>query len=120
LQLTVIGEDRDMNTTAGIPGSGGTDLFNQQFEVADLNWGVSQTVTLLGTAGFETWKTVQSYYPVNMQITEFGVGADLNEDPLVTGLVFNMRASVMNYEDLNIASRDLSLITLSLGSTLSY
>ncbi|HTB23371.1 MAG TPA: hypothetical protein VK914_11780 [bacterium] len=120
LQLTVIGEDRDMNTSLGLPGGGGDDLFNQQFEVADLNWGVSQTVTLLGTAGCENWKSVQSYYPVNMQITEFGAGADLNEDPLVTGLVFNFRASVMTFEDLNIGSRDLSLITLSLGSTLSY
>jgi hypothetical protein len=104
----------------GLPSLGSGGLFNQQFEVADLNWGISDTVTILGTAGFETWKTLQSYYPVNMQITEFGVGADLDEDPLVTGLAFNLRASVMNYDDLNIASRDFSLITLSLGSTLSY
>ncbi|HTA16680.1 MAG TPA: hypothetical protein VK786_02920, partial [bacterium] len=120
LQLTVIGEDRDLDTTPGLPGAAGTDLFNQMFEVADLNWGVSDTVTLLGTAGLENWKTLQSYYPVNMQITEFGLGADLNEDPYVTGLVFNIRASVMTYQDLNIASRDLSLVTLSVGSTLSY
>jgi len=120
LQLTIIGEDRDLDTAPGLPGSAGTDLFNQIFEVADLNWGVSDTVTLLGTAGLENWKSVQSLFPVNMQITEFGVGADLNEDPYVTGLVFNLRASVMTFQDLNIASRDLSLITVSLGSTLSY
>src|ERR1700679_2767199 len=67
----------------GIPGTGGDDLFNQMFEVADLNWGVSDTITLLGTAGLENWYSLQSLYPVNMQITEFGVGADLNEDPYV-------------------------------------
>ncbi|HTA16118.1 MAG TPA: hypothetical protein VK786_00045, partial [bacterium] len=120
LQLTVIGEDRDLDTTPGIPGEAGKDLFNQMFEVADLNWGVSDTVTLLGTAGLENWYSLQSLYPVNMQITEFGVGADLDEDPYVTGLAFNIRASVMTFQDLNIASRDLSLVTLSVGSTLSY
>jgi hypothetical protein len=120
LDVTVIGEYRDLDSLPGLPSLAGTSLFNQQFEVAFLTWGLSDTTTLLATAGFETWKTQQSDFPVDMQIREYGVGADLKEDPLVTGLVFNLRASQMRFDDLNIGSRELSLTTLSLGCTLSY
>ena len=119
LEVTVVSEDRDLSTAPGLPG-GGSSLFNQQFEVAFLNWGVTDMVTLLGTAGFETWKTQQSYYPVDMQIREFGAGADMAADKFVTGMALNFRASWMNFEDLNIGSRELELFTLSLGTTLTY
>jgi hypothetical protein len=121
LQVQIVGEDRDLETAPGFPAfAAGTGLFNQEYTVGFLSWGVNDMVTILGTAGYETWHTNQSDFPVNMQIKEFGLGADLKADPFVTGLLFNFRATMMRYDDLNIGSRELTLSTVSLGSTLQY
>jgi hypothetical protein len=121
LALNVVGEVRDLEATPAVPSlSGDTSLLNQQFIVGFLNVGLTDTLTLYGTMAYETWQSLHSYYPINMQVNEYGVGFDLNEDPIVTGLAFNFRASVMNFNDSNIAARAISLKTVSLGCTLNY
>jgi hypothetical protein len=120
LQLTIVGEDRDLTTEPTVPTMGGSSLFNQQFIEGFLNVGVSDSVTLVGMAGYEVWQTQQSYFPLFMQINEVGLGADYNADAVVTGLQFNLRWTLMNFHDSNIEARDLALQTSSLGCTLSY
>ncbi len=80
--------------------------------VAFLTAAMTQAFSLVGMAGYETWKSAHSYYPVNMQTREFGAGMDWKLDPIVTGLQFNLRVSEMDFDDLNIASRELSLLAL--------
>jgi hypothetical protein len=118
--LNVVGEVRDLALTPALPTSGESSLFNQRFVVGFLNVGISDTLTLLGMAGYETWESQHSFYPLSMHINEVGLGADLAEDPIVTGLVFNFRATMMTLTDTNVAARELNLESLSLGCTLSY
>ena len=120
LHLIVVGENRDLATDPGVPTFDGGSLFNQSYTVGFLTWGLSDSINLLGTAGYETWKTKQSFYPVNIQTHEYGIGADFKLDPLLTGLEMNLRGTMMQHEDLNLAEREFSLFTLSIGSTLTY
>lgn len=122
LQVNLVGELRDLEPQAGLPtldsGTGG--LLNQQYVVGTFTGGLSDTLTMLGMAGVETWRSQHSYYPLDIQVMEFGLGFDLKADPVVTGLVFNLRGSFLRLDDMNIGSRQLVLSTVSLGSTLTY
>ena len=120
LGLDLVGEVRDLALQAGAPALDDSGLFNQQIANAFLNVGITETVNFLAMAGYETWKSKQSYYPLNIQTREFGIGADMNLDPLVSGLKMNFRGSVLDHVDLNLPSRQFSLLTISIGSTLSY
>ena len=122
LQVNLVGELRDLEPQAGLPaldgGSGG--LMNQQYLVGTFTGGLSDTLTMLAMAGVETWRSQHSYYPLDIQVMEFGLGFDLKADPVVTGLAFNLRGSFLRLDDMNIGSRQLVLSTVSLGSTLTY
>jgi hypothetical protein len=121
LALNVVGELRDLEADPAVPNmNGSSSLLNQQFVVGFLNWGLTDTLTLYGTLAYETWQSNHGFYPVNMQVNEYGAGFDVNADPIVTGLAFNFRASVMNFNDSNFAARAISLKTVSLGCTLTY
>jgi hypothetical protein len=119
-ELDVIGEFRDLADMPGVPALTGSHFFSQQIGVAFLTYAMTPSVNFLGMGGYETWRSEHSYYPVNMQVREVGTGFDWKLDPIVTGLQFNFRVTQMNFDDLNIASRELSLLTLNVGSTLSY
>jgi|GEM_PF-4877757 hypothetical protein len=120
LQLTIVGEDRDLSTAPAVPTLGESSLFNQQFVEGFLNVGVSDSVNLLAMAGYEVWQTQQSYFPLFIQVNEVGLGMDYNADAVVTGMQFNLRGTIMKLHDSNIGARDLTLQSLSVGSTLAY
>ena len=120
LDLSIIGELRDVALTPAVPVLGAGNLFNQAVCIGFLNAALSPDFTVLFMGGYETWKTDHSLFPLNMQVQELGSGFDWKLDPIVSGLQFNLRATSMTYQDLNIAARELSLWTLSVGSTLSY
>jgi hypothetical protein len=120
LELDIIGQIRDLADLPGVPALGPAHYFNQQVTAAFLTGAVTPAITLLGMAGYETWRSDHSFYPLNMQIDEFGIGSDWKLDSLVSGLQMNLRATDMEFQDLNIYSRGLSLLTIGVAMTLSY
>lgn len=120
LDLNCLAEDRDVSLRAGLPSFGAGNLFNQEFTVGYLRWAAGDNVTLLGMAGYEVWRTDQSYFPVLIQTQEEGLGADFKLDPWLSGLAISLRSSWMDNQDLNVGSRQFTLWTLSAAAALSY
>jgi hypothetical protein len=120
MDLVVLGEDRDLAANLGVPSLGPDNFFNQQYVVGFFTLGLTSICNVLATAGYETWRSNHSYYPLDIQTKEYGLGTDVKLDPLLSGLALNLRASLMQNEDLFIGSRDFSLWNLNIGSTLSY
>jgi hypothetical protein len=120
--VTLIAEDREL---VG-PGQGVTvnfapqNLFSQAYGTGVWTHGITELLTVLVKGSYETWKSQQSYYPVDIIVRETGAGFDLRLDPFLTGLQANLRATDLRFEDLNMPSHNFSLWTLSIGTTLSY
>lgn len=118
--LTVIGENRDLAGQPGFAATDGSNYFNQAYEIGFLTLGITEDVNFLAMMGNETWKSSHSFYPLNIQIKEYGAGADFKLDPLLSGLLLVLRGTLMSHEDLNISSKEFSLWTLSIGTSLTY
>jgi hypothetical protein len=119
-KLTVVGEFRDLALQPGMPSFDASNLFSQNFGFAVYEHGVTPSLTLLGRVAYETWKSNHSFYPLDMQTTEYGGGFDWRLDTFLTSLQLNFRMNLMLFDDLSRPDRAFSLSTFSLGSTLSY
>jgi hypothetical protein len=119
-KLTVVGELRDLALQAGVPSLDASNLFSQNYGFAVYEHGVTDAFVLLGRVGYETWKSNHSFYPLDMQTTEYGSGFDLRLDPLLSNLQLNCRANLMLFDDLNRPNRSFSLTSFSVGTTLNF
>jgi hypothetical protein len=120
LELDVIGLVTDLAAMPGVPSLQPVNYFNQQVSAAYMTGAVTPSFSVLTMLGYETWRSDHSYYPLNMQIVEYGTGCDWKLDSIVSGLEMNVRATDMEFQDLNISSRAISLLTIGTAMTLSY
>jgi hypothetical protein len=120
MEFDIIGEDKDVAPQSGLPAFDAKNFFNQQYYVGFFDMGLTDKVDFLATSGYETWRTDQSYFPVFVQVKEFGAGFDLNLDQYLTGLKLHFRSTWTNLEDLMQGQRQFSFYTLGIGTLLNY
>lgn len=119
-KLTVIGELRDLALQGGVPSVDASNLFSQNYGFAVYEHGITSALNVLGRVAYETWKSNRTFYPLDMQTTEYGLGFDWRLDPILTSLQLNCRGNYMVFDDLAFPNRNFSLTSFSVGTTLSF
>ncbi len=99
------------------PGLGAAPLLRQVADGADLLWDLNEAWEIVAMAGYETWNSQYSYFPVAFLEKTAGLGVNLQLAPLLRGLTVNLRCRYYGHEDLNFENRSFSGWIATLGST---
>jgi tetrahydromethanopterin S-methyltransferase subunit B len=126
--LQMYGESRDLApqpgfTTFGNPGQAGSPdmiFFNQSTYSAFLEYGWTQTLSSVAILGREEWHSNHSFFPINVGITNYGVGLNIDANKILTGLGIFLRVFTVTLDDYNIAQRQFRIWQSQLSTSLSF
>jgi hypothetical protein len=119
-QLQLTSELRNLSEDPAFPSYTDTVLLSQVASQASLRWGLSQTVDFLSGAGYETWLSRASLYPVDYFCVFYGAGFDFKLDELLSTMVVSLRGEDFNFHDPNFPTRDYSAWTWKLGTGVKF
>jgi hypothetical protein len=127
-ELKLFGQSSDVALTPGLPkfgdagklGSADMPYFSETFSTAFSRFGVTPSLTLIGMAAYEEWKSNHSYVPINCALKEVGGGFDLDLAKLLSGLSLVNRTRIMYFDDYNLGARAFNMWEISIGTVLSF
>lgn len=118
--LSVSNDLRDTNDQANFPRLTDEHLLTQMVTEAALRYGWSNTVELLAAAGYETWLTRHSRFPLFYISRFYGAGFDLKLDEILTGMSLQARTQRFEFEDMHFMQRNHHDWSWSIGTSIYY
>jgi hypothetical protein len=118
--LIVNTELRDLNETPGMPEFDEEHLLVQMSSDLTLRWGLSQTITFLGTIGYEAWSSQQTFDPVRWIARYGGLGLDFKLDEIMSGMNVSVRTDRYEFEDSYFGGRSYTAWGWRIGTGISY
>jgi hypothetical protein len=111
---------RDTDSQAGFPMLTDEHLLSQMETDCSLRYGISTIAEFLATAGYETWLSQHSMFPVFYISRFYGAGVDLRLDELLSGMSMQLRIQRFEFEDMFFGSRNHNDWNWSIGTGVSY